>query len=74
MGGGETMEAMRRGDLHAARLAWAAFGLTVAMAVATRLLDEDELDALSRELGDVVRKTMQPAHASLWLRVPEGHR
>ena len=35
MGRGETMEAMRRGQRHAAWLAWAVFGLTVAMAVGT---------------------------------------
>jgi hypothetical protein len=33
-----------------------------------RLRDETRLDALSEELVGVVTKTVQPAHASLWLR------
>jgi hypothetical protein len=37
-----------------------------------KLRNETNLDSLSDELVGVVRETMQPEHASLWLRRPEN--
>jgi fumarate reductase subunit C len=37
-----------------------------------RLRDEVELDRLTDDLVTVVRETLQPQHASLWLRPPVG--
>jgi hypothetical protein len=38
----------------------------------SRLRDETDLDSLSDDLIGVVHGTVQPAHASLWLRPPEA--
>jgi hypothetical protein len=39
-----------------------------------RLREETNLTALSEDLVGVVRGTLQPEHASLWLRPPAGPR
>jgi hypothetical protein len=40
----------------------------------TKLRDKTDLKALSEDLLSVVRETIQPAHAPLWLREPRAER
>jgi hypothetical protein len=44
----------------------------VLAALSGRLRDETDLDRLSEDLLVVVRETVQPEHASLWLRDRSG--
>jgi hypothetical protein len=43
-------------------------------AFSVRLRDDIELDAMTRDLLAVVRTTVQPRHASIWLRIPQQQR
>lgn len=41
-------------------------------AFSARLRQEVGLDNLASDLVSVVRETVQPAHVSVWLRMPSG--
>ncbi len=41
-------------------------------AFSSRLREETDLDSLEAEINTVIRETLQPAHASLWLREPDA--
>jgi hypothetical protein len=40
-------------------------------AFSSRLREETDLDSLEAEINAVIRETLRPAHASLWLREPD---
>jgi hypothetical protein len=43
-------------------------------AFSAKLRNDTDLDALSEDLVDVVRETIQPAHVSVWLRPDPAHK
>jgi hypothetical protein len=64
-----------------ARLAWLLCGLTLALFDAAKTLEdftaklcrETALENLRSEMLEVVRDTVQPEKASLWLKGPSGN-